>query len=474
MIDYLVDLARRSRPSPDGPAGQGRLLGQRDQARAGRRPGRLPGVHAQGPHRRVLPRLRAQAAGRARCDLPAVRHPQRAHARRDLRAWPATLPTRGQYEFQCLHGMGEPLYAAGRRPGRGRQARPALPHLRAGRHARDLLAYLVRRLLENGANTSFVNRIADATSPSTSWSPIRSRRVERWPRGRRARHAASAHPAAARHLYGRERAQFDAASIWPNEHALRDARPRAAARARRAQWRAAPLLGERERATRHRAAGARTRPIAATWSARSSKRRAPTSTARSTRPQRAAPRWDATPAAERAAMLERAADAAGSRMPRADRPAGRAKPARPAPTRSPKCARRSTSCATTRRRRARDFATPAASAARPGGLHQPVELPAGDLRRPGRRGARRRQRRARQAGRADAADRRRGGAHCCTRPACRAARCSCCRAAARPSAPRWSPTRASRGVLFTGSTEVARAAAAALAGRARRDGGRCR
>ncbi len=39
----------------------------------------------------------------------------------------------------------------------------------------DLLAYLVRRLLENGANTSFVNRIADETRRSTRSSPIRSR-----------------------------------------------------------------------------------------------------------------------------------------------------------------------------------------------------------------------------------------------------------------------------------------------------------
>ena len=40
----------------------------------------------------------------------------------------------GQYEFQCLHGMGEPLY---RRGGRTREAGPAVPHLRAGRHPRD-------------------------------------------------------------------------------------------------------------------------------------------------------------------------------------------------------------------------------------------------------------------------------------------------------------------------------------------------
>ena len=41
----------------------------------------------------------------------------------------------GRYEFQCLHGMGEPLYEEVVGPG---EARSSLPHLRAGRHARDL------------------------------------------------------------------------------------------------------------------------------------------------------------------------------------------------------------------------------------------------------------------------------------------------------------------------------------------------
>ncbi len=72
----------------------------------------------------------------------------------------------GQYEFQCLHGMGEPLYeqvtgnAAEGRLGR----RPCRIYAPVGTHE-TLLAYLVRRLLENGANTSFVNRIADESVP---------------------------------------------------------------------------------------------------------------------------------------------------------------------------------------------------------------------------------------------------------------------------------------------------------------------
>ncbi|WP_144961303.1 trifunctional transcriptional regulator/proline dehydrogenase/L-glutamate gamma-semialdehyde dehydrogenase [Pseudomonas oryzihabitans] len=67
----------------------------------------------------------------------------------------------GQYEFQCLHGMGEPLYeqVVGSVKD-GKLARPCRIYAPVGTHE-TLLAYLVRRLLENGANTSFVNRIAD-------------------------------------------------------------------------------------------------------------------------------------------------------------------------------------------------------------------------------------------------------------------------------------------------------------------------
>ena len=66
------------------------------------------------------------------------------------------------FEFQRLHGMGELLYRV------AAQQFPAFPRVRVyapvGGH-RDLLAYLVRRLLENGANSSFVNRFLDAGTP---------------------------------------------------------------------------------------------------------------------------------------------------------------------------------------------------------------------------------------------------------------------------------------------------------------------
>ncbi|MBZ6075845.1 bifunctional proline dehydrogenase/L-glutamate gamma-semialdehyde dehydrogenase PutA [Microvirga puerhi] len=65
------------------------------------------------------------------------------------------------YEFQRLHGMGEALYARLLEDEPGLACRTYAP---VGGH-RDLLAYLVRRLLENGANSSFVSVAADENVP---------------------------------------------------------------------------------------------------------------------------------------------------------------------------------------------------------------------------------------------------------------------------------------------------------------------
>jgi RHH-type proline utilization regulon transcriptional repressor/proline dehydrogenase/delta 1-pyrroline-5-carboxylate dehydrogenase len=67
--------------------------------------------------------------------------------------------TSKDFEFQCLHGMGEALYD----PIVAQQI-PTRIYAPVGTH-KDLLGYLVRRLLENGANTSFINHIADETTP---------------------------------------------------------------------------------------------------------------------------------------------------------------------------------------------------------------------------------------------------------------------------------------------------------------------
>ncbi|HSR64686.1 MAG TPA: bifunctional proline dehydrogenase/L-glutamate gamma-semialdehyde dehydrogenase PutA, partial [Xanthomonadaceae bacterium] len=65
---------------------------------------------------------------------------------------------RFRYEFQKLHGMGDDLYAEV--IPQDRLDVPCRVYAPVGSHE-DLLPYLVRRLLENGANSSFVNRITD-------------------------------------------------------------------------------------------------------------------------------------------------------------------------------------------------------------------------------------------------------------------------------------------------------------------------
>jgi RHH-type proline utilization regulon transcriptional repressor/proline dehydrogenase/delta 1-pyrroline-5-carboxylate dehydrogenase len=68
------------------------------------------------------------------------------------------LAGNSSYEFQCLHGMGEPLYDT--LVGPDAAGIPCRIYAPVGTHE-TLLAYLVRRLLENGANTSFVNQVVD-------------------------------------------------------------------------------------------------------------------------------------------------------------------------------------------------------------------------------------------------------------------------------------------------------------------------
>ena len=64
------------------------------------------------------------------------------------------------FEFQRLHGMGEEVYETLHKL-EGNAPTPVRIYAPVGGH-KELLAYLVRRLLENGANTSFVNRMGDA------------------------------------------------------------------------------------------------------------------------------------------------------------------------------------------------------------------------------------------------------------------------------------------------------------------------
>ena len=122
----------------------------------------------------------------------------------------------GDWEFQCLHGMGEALYD--HVVGPAKLNRPCRIYAPVGSHE-TLLAYLVRRLLENGANSSFVHQLADDAVPVAALAadPV----VEA------ARHGGAPHPKVVlpEALFGTERvnsAGYDLASP-PARHALEDA-----------------------------------------------------------------------------------------------------------------------------------------------------------------------------------------------------------------------------------------------------------
>ncbi len=103
-------------------------------------------------------------AGRLFAYRDTIRPQFATHNAHSIAAILELAPPGASYEFQRLHGMGRLLYAQARR------LVPDFPPVRVyapvGEH-KDLLAYLVRRLLENGANTSFVNRFMDEQVPGT-------------------------------------------------------------------------------------------------------------------------------------------------------------------------------------------------------------------------------------------------------------------------------------------------------------------
>jgi RHH-type proline utilization regulon transcriptional repressor/proline dehydrogenase/delta 1-pyrroline-5-carboxylate dehydrogenase len=202
----------------------------------------------------------------------------------------------GKYEFQCLHGMGEALYDEV--VGADRLDRPCRIYAPVGTHE-TLLAYLVRRLLENGANSSFVNRIAD---PEVSIAelvadPVEAVRAMAVP-GQK--HAAIALPG---DLFGRRR---NSAGIdLSNETALAGL----AATMREGvgeAWRSGDAGVER--AVLNPADHRDQVGVVAEVSADAA--RAAARVARD-----AAPGWAAVPVAERAACLDRAADLMQARLP---------------------------------------------------------------------------------------------------------------------------------------------------------------
>ncbi len=135
------------------------------------------------------------------------------------------------YEFQCLHGMGETLYD--QVVGKDNLDKPCRIYAPVGSHE-TLLAYLVRRLLENGANSSFVNQIVDenVSIDSLITDPLlTSKQLSGAP------HANIALPL---DLYGAERRNSAGVDL-SNEDTLRNISA-ALAEFGAHQWQATPLL----------------------------------------------------------------------------------------------------------------------------------------------------------------------------------------------------------------------------------------
>ena len=105
------------------------------------------------------------ACARALFAVPGIFPQFATHNAHTLSAIQVLGEGHGDFEYQRLHGMGEALYELYMEVVKpNRAAHATRIYAPVGTHE-DLLAYLVRRLLENGANTSFVNRLADDKSP---------------------------------------------------------------------------------------------------------------------------------------------------------------------------------------------------------------------------------------------------------------------------------------------------------------------
>ncbi len=202
----------------------------------------------------------------------------------------------GDYEFQCLHGMGETLYAhvAGAR----NLNRPCRIYAPVGTHD-TLLAYLVRRLLENGANTSFVHQLADVNTPIADLTAD--------PVEEAAKYGGAPHPAIVlpQDLFGAERRNSKGLDLSDGQ--ARGKLERAISASREIRYEAAPVLASspEQRGTRRPILNPANRAdiVGAAADAGPSDIEAAMAAA-----AEAATGWARTPAGERAAILERAAD----------------------------------------------------------------------------------------------------------------------------------------------------------------------
>ena len=236
------------------------------------------------------------AAARRLFDAGGVFYPQ--FATHNAQTVATVLELAGQrrdWEFQRLHGMGEALYDEILGP--AHEGRPCRIYAPVGSHE-DLLAYLVRRLLENGANTSFVNRILDDKQPIDE--------IVADPVARLARLPVKPHPRIPLpiDLYAPSRKNSRGLDL-ADPVALMALRDGLTAASRR-PWRAAPIVGGVEQPGAAAAVfdpSDRRREIGAVVAA------TPKQLDRALdRASHAARAWDRRPAIDRAAILDRAAD----------------------------------------------------------------------------------------------------------------------------------------------------------------------
>lgn len=205
------------------------------------------------------------------------------------------------FEFQRLHGMGDHLYAEV--IGKDRLDVPCRVYAPVGSHE-DLLPYLVRRLLENGANSSFVNRITDASLPPAE--------LVADPVATVAGFASKPHPhiPTPNAIFGEERKNSMGVLLANDETLSRLATDIAAAIK---PWQATPLVpGTTSSAVFTDVSNpADRRQIVGRWQAADA-----TQVSKALDIAHAAyPGWDHTPAAARAKILEHAADLMEQRMP---------------------------------------------------------------------------------------------------------------------------------------------------------------
>ncbi|PBQ11668.1 trifunctional transcriptional regulator/proline dehydrogenase/L-glutamate gamma-semialdehyde dehydrogenase [Pseudomonas congelans] len=303
VIDYVIDLARRSRHRLMIRLVKGAYWDS-EIKRA-----QVEGLEGYPVYtRKVYTDVSYIACARKLLAAPEVIYPQfathNAHTLAAIYQIAGQNYYPGQYEFQCLHGMGEPLYeqVVGK-VADGKLNRPCRVYAPVGTHE-TLLAYLVRRLLENGANTSFVNRIADHSISIQELVADPVSQIERMATQEGGFGLPHPRIPLPRDLYGTERANSSGIDM-ANEHRLASLSSALLATAHN-DWKAAPMLGC------HSSAGTLSAAL------NPSDLRDVVGHVQEASLQdvdnaiqcalSAGPIWQATPPVERAAILERAAD----------------------------------------------------------------------------------------------------------------------------------------------------------------------